>query len=154
VSSAGRVDRTALKVNQFFIVTLLVLAFVVGATPAGLALVVFVMAVMALGTAFPRAGLFKAAYTYALQPAGLLKPRIVAEDPVQHLFAQGMGAAVLVAAAILLAAGASIAGWALVWVVVVLALVNLVFNFCTGCFIYTQLDLHRVFVHAREPRSA
>jgi hypothetical protein len=148
-----RVDRTALKVNQFFIVALLVVAFVVGASPAGLALVLFVMLVMAVGTAFPQAGLFKAIYLYGLKPAGLLKPRIIAEDPVQHLFAQGMGAAVLLVASILLAAGAAIAGWALVWIVIALALVNLVFDFCTGCFIYTQLALHRVFVHS-EPREA
>lgn len=149
-----RVDRNALKVNQFFIVSVLVLAFVLSSSPAGIALVLFVMAVMAVGTVFPRAGLFKAVYLYGLKPAGAIKPRIVAEDPVQHQFAQGMGAAVLLIAALLLGPiGVTVAGWALVWVVVALALLNLVFDFCTGCFIYTQLELHRVFVRS-EPRRA
>ncbi|HLJ68855.1 MAG TPA: DUF4395 domain-containing protein [Chloroflexota bacterium] len=148
------VDHTALKVNQSCIIALLVLAFVVGgrggsAGRVGLGLVLFVAAVMAAGTIFPRAGLFKALYLYGLKPVGLLQPRVVREDPEQHRFAQGMGACVLLIGAALLALGAAIAGWVLVWLVVALALVNLVFDFCAGCFIYTQLRLHRFLAPSR-----
>jgi hypothetical protein len=44
-----------------------------------------------------------------------------------------------VLATILLAVGAPTIGWALGWVVVVLAGVNLFLGFCAGCFIHYQL---------------
>jgi hypothetical protein len=140
-----RVDRSALKVNQAFISGLLILAFILSATPIGPALVILVAAVMAVGTVLPEAGLFKAVYSRILRPAGLVRPSIVEEDPAQHLFAQGMGAAVLfVALAAIGPLHTPVLAWALVWLVVALALVNLVFDFCAGCFLYTQLHIHRV----------
>lgn len=130
-----RVDHTALKVNQACIVTLTLLAFAVDAAW----LVAFVALVMAVGTIWPEAGLFKVLYARLLRPAGLLQPRVRADDPVPHLFAQGLGAAVLVLAVLALMLGAAGAGWALDLLVAALASVNLAFNFCAGCFMYYQL---------------
>ena len=131
----GRVDRTALRTNQAFIIALLALAFV-AAQPW---LVAFVCAVMALGTAVPQAALFQRIYRDVLRPAGLLKPDVHEEDPAPHRFAQGMGAAVLLAASVALFAGATTFGWGLAFVVIALAAVNLFFGFCAGCFVYFQL---------------
>ncbi|HEX9441723.1 MAG TPA: DUF4395 family protein, partial [Roseiflexaceae bacterium] len=91
-------DRTALRVNQALIIALLALAFVLDQPW----LVVFVCAVMALGTAIPQAALFQRLYRDVLRPAGLLKPDLHDEDAAPHRFAQGLGAAVLLVASIAL----------------------------------------------------
>lgn len=131
-----RVDRTALRFNQASIITFLVLAFVLNQ----LWLVAFVAVVMALGTAVPTLALFQRFYHDVVKPSGLLKPDVQAEASAPHRFAQGMGAAVLVASTVALLAGAAALGWALAIVVIVLAAVNLFFGFCAGCFIYFQLE--------------
>jgi uncharacterized membrane protein YhaH (DUF805 family) len=131
----GKVDRTALRVNQAFIILFLALAFVLDQPW----LVAFVCVVMALGTAIPQAALFQRIYRDILRPANLLRPDVHAEDPAPHRFAQGMGAAVLLAAALALFFGAPAFGWGLAFVVIALAAVNLFFGFCAGCFVYFQL---------------
>jgi hypothetical protein len=70
----------------------------------------------------------------------LLRPDVHAEDPAPHRFAQGLGAAVLLAASLALFFGATAAGWGLAFVVIALAAVNLFFGFCAGCFVYFQLQ--------------
>lgn len=143
-----RVDRNALRFNQGTIVLLTVLAFVAGAG-AGKWAVLGVALIMLAGTAWPPLGLFVQAYRRVAVPMGLMRPHIVVEDPAPHRFAQGMGGAFLLFAFVALAAGASIAGWVLAWMVVALALVNILFGFCLGCFIYFQLGRAGV-----APRSA
>ena len=130
----GKVDRTALRVNQAFIVGLLLLAFLM----EGTWLVAVVAIVMGAGTVTPSWALFQRFYRDILRPTGLLKSELHAEDPAPHRFAQGMGAAVLVLAILALALGATIVGWSLVLIVVILAAFNLIFGFCAGCFIYFQ----------------
>ena len=132
----GRVDRTALRVNQAFIIGFLALAFLIDQPW----LVAFVFAVMAIGTAFPQAALFQRIYRDVLRPAGLLKPDLQDEDAAPHRFAQGMGAAVLLIATVALFTGALALGWGLSFVVIALAAVNLFFGFCAGCFVYFQLQ--------------
>jgi Domain of unknown function (DUF4395) len=132
----GHVDRTALRVNQAFIIGFLALAFLLDQPW----LVAFVFAVMAIGTAFPQAALFQRIYRDVLLPSGLLKPDVQEEDAAPHRFAQGMGAAVLLIATIALLAGAQSFGWGLSFVVIALAAVNLFFGFCAGCFVYFQLQ--------------
>lgn len=135
--AAGRTfDRTALRVNQAFISGLLVAGFLLDQAW----LLWLVCAIMAAGTVHPAAALFQRAYRDLLRPAGLLKPDLHAEDPAPHRFAQGMGAAVLLVAGLALAGGLPVVGWGLGLVVVVLAMTNLVFGFCAGCFVYFQLQ--------------
>jgi hypothetical protein len=131
-------DRTALRVNQASIIVLLATGFVLDQ----LWLVAFVCAVMAVGTAFPRAALFQRFYRDVLRPAGLLRPDVHIEDAAPHRFAQGLGAAVLMLATVALFAGATVLGWGLAFVVIALAAINLIFGFCAGCFVYFQL--HRL----------
>lgn len=129
------VDQTALKFNQASIIALLLLAYLLDQPWLAL----FVGVVMAVGTLWPRAGLFKLIYEKGLKPMGLLKPHMVVDEPAPHLFAQGLGAIVLGLAAFAFWTGASVFGWLLAGVVVVLAGVNLFFGFCLGCFVYYQL---------------
>lgn len=133
---ARKVDQSALKVNQAFIIAFLILAFVLNTVW----LVVFVAAVMLLGTAVPSLSLFKGFYGRVLKPAGLVRPNVITDNPEPHRFAQGFGGVVLVGAVIALFAGATTLGWALAGLVVMLAALNLFLGFCAGCFVYYQLN--------------
>ena len=126
------VDYSALRVNQASIITLLALAFLLNQPW----LVVFVAAVMWVGTLVPRAGLFKLFYKHVLKPLKVVRPAPTADDPNPHLFAQGVGALFLTLGSMALLAGASLLGWLLVGIVVALAAVNLFLGFCLGCFMY------------------
>lgn len=133
---ARKVDQSALKVNQIFIISLLILAFIFDA----IWLVVFVGVVMLLGTAVPKLALFKSIYLHLLKPAGIVKPDVITDNPEPHRFAQGFGAVVVIFAASVLLAGLPLLGWGLAALVVVLAALNLFLGFCAGCFVYYQLN--------------
>jgi hypothetical protein len=130
------VDHSALRTNQAFIIALLAVAFVLSLPW----LVVFVCAVMLLGTATPQAALFQRIYRDVLRPAGLVKPDVRQESAAPHRFAQGLGGAFLLLASVALLVGAAALGWALALVVVALAAVNLFLGFCAGCFVFFQLQ--------------
>jgi hypothetical protein len=127
-----KVDHSALRTNQAFIIGLLVLAFIVDAKW----LVAFVSAVMLIGTFFPKAGMFKAVYGYVLRPLRIARPDVRRDNPEPHLFAQGVGGTVLLAATLAFVANVSVLGWALSWIVVALAALNLFAGICVGCLMY------------------
>ncbi|WP_448594770.1 DUF4395 domain-containing protein [Thermoflexus hugenholtzii] len=131
-----RVDHTALKFNQASIITLNLLAFVFNLP----ALVAFVALVMLVGTAFPAAALFQQIYFRILKPRGWLRPRVLTDNPEPHRFAQGLGGTFLALGAAAVFLGYTPIGWALAWLVIVLAALNLFFGFCAGCFVYYQLS--------------
>ena len=128
-------DRNALRFNQAVIIACLALGFVLNQPW----LVAFVAVVMAIGTAWPGAGLFKNVYLSVLRPRGWVKPNVVEDTADAHLFTQGVGALFLIASSVALFAGVTALGWALAWIVIILAAVNLFFGFCVGCFMYYQL---------------
>ncbi len=129
-----KVDHAALRVNQAAIIALAVVGFIAN-TPW---LVALVAAVMTLGTLLRRPG-FRPLYTNVLKPLGLVKPDVIADNAEPHVFAQGLGAAFLWGATIALFAGAGVIGWALTWLVIALAALNLFAGFCAGCFVYYWL---------------
>lgn len=131
-----KVDHSALRVNQAFIIGLLVLAFVLDSLP----LVLLVGAVMLVGTVVPAWGLFKVVYFYVLKPLNLIRPDVMVDNPEPHRFAQGFGGVVVAIAAAAFLAQLTVLGWALVWLVIVLAALNLFLGFCAGCFLYYQLN--------------
>lgn len=135
-----KVDQSALKVNQAFIITLLILAFVLNSWY----LVSFVGLVMLLGTAVPRLSLFKQIYGQILRPSGLIKADIVPDNPEPHRFAQGLGGVFVAFSVLALLAQLPVVGWALAWLVVGLAALNLFLGFCAGCFVYYQLNRFHV----------
>lgn len=127
-----KVDHSALRTNQAFIIGLLMIAFVLDAPW----LVAFVSAVMLIGTMFPKIALFKAVYWYVLKPAHIARPDVRQDNPEPHLFAQGVGGVVLLAATLTFWAGAPAVGWVLSWIVVALAALNLFASVCVGCLMY------------------
>ncbi|HEY4723095.1 MAG TPA: DUF4395 domain-containing protein [Anaerolineae bacterium] len=127
-----KVDHSALRTNQAFIIALLILAFVTDAKW----LVAFVGAVMLIGTAFPKAALFKAVYLYGLKPLKIARPDARIDNPEPHQFAQGVGGAFLATAALAFIANAATVGWVLAWMVVALASLNLFAGICVGCLMY------------------
>jgi len=138
--SVRKVDQSALRTNQAFIIGLLVLAFVLN----NVWLVGFVGVVMLLGTAVPTLSLFKRIYQHILRPNGLVKPDVITDNPEPHRFAQGFGGVVVALAVMAFVSGLPVLGWSLTWLVVVLAALNLFLGFCAGCFVYYQL--HRLGV--------
>ena len=130
-----RVDQSALRTNQAFIVGLTGLGIILGQVW----LVALVGLVLILGTISPPLGAFQAIYRNILRPAGLVKPDVIRDDPAQHRFAQAVGAGFLVASTVCLVLGAATVGWVLAGIVLVLAATNLSVGFCAGCFMYYQL---------------
>jgi molybdopterin converting factor small subunit len=133
-----KVDHSALRTNQVFIIGLLLIGFIIGVKAWWL--VAFVSAVMIIGTVIPSAGLFKRIYQHILKPSGLVKPDAIPDNPEPHLFAQGLGGIFTLGSTIALLAGLPILGWTLTWIVIVLAALNLFLGFCAGCFVYYQLN--------------
>lgn len=134
-----KVDHAALRTNQAFIIALSVAAFIVNAPW----LAALVAIIMALGT-WRKAPGFGPVYSSVLKPRGWVQPDVLADNPEPHRFAQGFGAAVLGVGAAALFAGLPEVGWALTWLVVALAALNLFGGFCVGCALYYWL--HRLHV--------
>jgi hypothetical protein len=127
------VDHNALKVNQYIIILLSLAAFISGV--AWIALGVGI--VMALGAIVGKPGFYP---VYALlKKLKWVKPEVIKDNPEPHRFAQGFGAVVLLGGSIALLTGSTILGWALVWLVIVLAALNAFAGFCAGCFVYYQI---------------
>lgn len=124
------VDYSALRTNQALIISVLILGFVADLSwvPAAVGVV------MLLGSLLGRPG-FVLVYR-GLRSAGLLRPDPVRDHSQPHLFAQGFGGVVLEVAWLSLVVGASTLGWALAWVVIGLAALNLFGGFCVGCAMY------------------
>lgn len=127
------VDHAALGTNQALIIGLLIVAFVVNAAWVALA----VGLVMAVGTAIGKPG-FWLVYR-GLRRLKVVKPLVLQDNNEPHRFSQGLGAGFVLAGAGLLLAGVNVVGWALVWLVVALAALNLFGGFCVGCFVYYWL---------------
>ncbi|WP_161975370.1 DUF4395 domain-containing protein [Tengunoibacter tsumagoiensis] len=131
-----RVDTNLGKFTQGSTVLLTALAFLLN-LPILVPITAFIMAWAVL---FPAANPYRWLYKGLIIPSGLLKPRIVEDDPNPHRFAQGVGVVFLLAASIVLFFTPLIAlGWALDIIVFVLASINLTIGFCAGCFVYYHL---------------
>ena len=136
LNASPRVDTHQGKFAQGRTVLLTALPFLLN-LPILVLITTLVMAWVAL---FPDANPYRFLYQRILLPLGLLKPRIVEDDPVPHRFAQGVGTVFLLAASIVLfLTQAPVAGWTLDLLVFVLAGINLTTGFCAGCFVYYQL---------------
>lgn len=127
-------DHAGIRTNQALIIGLSVIAFILNLPW----LVLLVALIMALGTALKQPG-FGFVYRRLLKPLKLVKADQLMDNPEPHLFAQGFGAVVLAVGSISLFTGASLIGWALVWLVILLAGLNLLVGFCAGCAMYYWL---------------
>ncbi|MBN2469420.1 MAG: DUF4395 domain-containing protein [Anaerolineae bacterium] len=130
------VDHSSLRTNQAFIIVLLSLGFVLDQP----LLVLGVALVMLIGTIWPEVALFKRLYRHLLVPAGLLTPDLRPDNPEPHRFAQWVGGVVSLLGFLGLWFGSPVAGWGFVWVVIVLAALNLLAGWCAGCTLYYWLN--------------
>jgi hypothetical protein len=129
------VDHNAVKFGQVTIVLVVALAWVLDLPWLLAPLAVLLL----LNVAWPAYGPVRLAYRYAVLPLGLVRPHVVPDDPAPHRFAQGVGGALLAAAAAALFGGSPVVGWGLAALVALLAAVNVLWNFCAGCFVFYQL---------------
>jgi Domain of unknown function (DUF4395) len=134
-------DRSVLKVNQMILMVVIVVGYLVGGLAySDAAWVLPVLAVMMLAAvASPALNLPRQLYIHLLRPSGIVRPRIVQEDPAPHRFAQLVGGVFLAAASIFVITGSLVVAWALAWIVAALAFLNFAFNICVGCIMYAQL---------------
>ncbi|MGZ3582127.1 MAG: DUF4395 domain-containing protein [Ktedonobacterales bacterium] len=139
-ASALRVDTHLTKFSQAWVVLLTGLGFLLGTEHGGRVVVAIGALALAVSALAPSVSPFRLLYRVVVVPLGLLKPRVVEDDPAPHRFAQSVGAAFLIAAtAVLFLTGATAMGWALDLIVFVLAGINLTVGFCAGCFVYYHL---------------
>ncbi len=134
-----KVDHSALRTNQAMIIGLSLISFIFNLPW----LAALVMLIMAYGTIRRQPG-FRLVYTGLLKPRGWVKPDVINDNPEPHVFAQGFGAVVLLIGVVLLYASAPLVGWALVWLVIALASLNLFVGFCAGCAVYYWLGKLRL----------
>ena len=130
-----KVDHSALKTNQLFIISLSILAFIFNRPE----LAAFVAVMMGIGSVLKVPG-FGFIYKYLLKPRPWIKPDILDDNPEPHRFAQSLGFLFMTAGSIALFSGALILGWSLVWLVVALAALNAFGGFCVGCAVYYWLS--------------
>jgi hypothetical protein len=145
-------DRSVLKVNQMILMVVIVVAYVVGFGYPAIAWVLPFLALMMLAAvASPSLNVPRLLYARVLRPSGIVKPRIVREDPAPHRFAQLVGGVFLAAASVFVATGLLLVAWVLAWIVVALAFLNFAFNICVGCIVYAQLVRIGLLPLNREP---
>ena len=131
-----RVDTHLGKFSQGCVVALTGLAFIF-VQPV---IVLIAALAMVLAAAVPALSPFKLLYRSVVLPLHLMKPRVVEDDPNPHRFAQGVGAAFLIAATLVLfLTHAFVVGWILDLIVFMLAGINFTVGFCAGCFVYYHL---------------
>lgn len=128
------VDHAALRTNQAMIISLLLAGFITNAE----GLVPLVAVIMGMGTLIGKPG-FVFVYRW-LRRASLIEADRIQDNPEPHRFAQGLGAAVLVASTGAHLLGLPALGWTLAWVVIMLAALNLFGGFCVGCALYYWLN--------------
>ncbi len=135
-ASIPRVDTHLAKFSQACTVLLTGLAFVLSQP----IIVLIAAIVLALAAIVPSVSPFRLLYRGIMLPLHLVRPRIVEDDPTPHRFAQGVGAAFLLACTLVLfLTKAAVVGWTLDLIVFVLAGMNLTVGFCAGCFVYYHL---------------
>ncbi len=145
-------DRSVLTVNQMILMVAIVLGYVIGLAYPGIAWILPVLAVMMLAAvASPSLNIPRILYTQVLRPSGIVKPRIVQEDPAPHRFAQLLGGVFLAAASIFVITDLLLVAWVLAWIVAALAFLNFAFNICVGCIMYAQLVRMGLLPLRREP---
>lgn len=129
-----QVDSAVPRAKAVFHFALPAMAFLLG-PPAAVFLLAFTGLVMALSVAGgPRYSLFGRLFK-AMRPTLKIGPGKT-EMVAPHRFAEALGAACLLAAAILYLVGATLAGQVLTLMVVALALLNAAAGICVGCQMY------------------
>lgn len=141
-----KVDQNALQTNRFFVMAILMTAFVLNRWE----LVALAAFTSLLTTITPRFGPFVLVYRLILRPAGLVRPDERVDNAEANQFATLIGFIVASAATYLLLNGQPMIAWGLVWMMIVLAGLSFL-GWCAGCFMYyvlNRLGLKGYFRHA------
>ena len=137
--SAGavpHVDRNQAKFSQGCTVLLVILAFIFRSP----ALVAITAICLALSAFTHQMSPYSLLYKGVVVPLGLLKPKIVEDDPNPHRFANVIGTVFLVASSFFLFfTPFKTVGWVLDLIMFVLSGINFTVGFCLGCFMYYHL---------------
>jgi hypothetical protein len=140
------VDRTALKINQFFVILFSLSAFLLN-EPFIALLLGFIMII---GAYYPKLSIFQIFYHRIVKPSGWIQPELINEASNPHQFASVMGGTIVIVSTIFIKMlGLTYIGWGLILLVALLALTNLVLGFCMGCFIYFQLSRARRLLNSK-----
>ena len=135
-STLPRIDSNLGKFSQACTVLLTALAFIFQ-WPI---VVPIVAIIMALNAFVHQVSPYRLIYKGAVVPLGLLKPRIVEDDPNPHRFANSVGTVFLTASTLFLFfTPFKTVGWVLDLIIFVLSGINLTVGFCLGCFMYYHL---------------
>ncbi len=129
------IDQNELQVHRFLSIMTLLIAFVLDQWEL-VALQGVIFGLTFLNFKFSP---YVALYHYVLRPAGLVRPDPRPDHMAPHRFATIIGLLVSLSAAYLLATGYASIGWALVWLIIVLAIIAF-FGWCAGCFTYYMLN--------------
>ncbi len=141
-----KVDHSALKTNQLFIISLSILAFILEQP----ILAAFVALVMGIGSVLKTPG-FGMIYKSILKPRGWMKPDVLNDNPEPHRFSQIVGFVFLTAGSAALFFNLPVLGWTLVWIVIALASLNAFGGFCVGCAVYYWLARLNVPGFGKQP---
>src|SRR5260370_39232764 len=98
IPATPQVDTHLTKFSQSCTIILIALGFVLY-TPV---IILITGLAMALSALVPAASPFGLLYRQVALPLGLLRPRIVDDDPAPHRFAQSLGAIFLLASSVML----------------------------------------------------
>ena len=141
-----KVDHSALKTNQLFIIGLSLVAYILDQP----FLAAFVALVMGIGSILKTPG-FGIIYKSILKPRGWMKPDVLDDNPEPHRFSQIVGFVFLTAGSVSLFLGSTLLGWVLVWIVIALAALNAFGGFCVGCAVYYWLARWNVPGFGKQP---
>ena len=141
-----KVDHAILRTNQYFIIGLSILAYILDQP----ILAAFVAVVMGIGSVLKTAG-FGVIYKSILKPLGWMKPDVLNDNPEPHRFSQIVGFVFLTAGSIALFSSSPVLGWILVWIVIALASLNAFGGFCVGCAVYYWLARLNVPSFGKQP---
>ena len=136
METTRKVDQNGLKTGQALTIILLIAGFIFNAWP----LVALVAIAQLLGGLAAPFAPYKLIYKHLVLPTGLVKPHVELDNPEPHRFAMLVGTLFNGVGTLALIAGAPLVGWALVWIVIVLANLNLWAGFCLGCWFYYQFN--------------
>lgn len=134
--SLRKVDQNGLKTGMAITIVLLIAAFILNSP----LLVAIVAVCQLIGAAALPFAPYKLIYDYAVKPAGIVRPKVITDNPEPHRFAMLVGGIFNLAGVLLLLAGMTAAGWVPVWIVIALANLNFWLNFCAGCWMYYQFN--------------
>ncbi len=132
-------DVTARKTHQWTMVALVVIGFLLG-EPRGAVALALAGAVMLAGRFWWPADVVRQLTWRVLEPRGILKRNERVEDHETRRVARIIGGAAWLAAAGLLLLGASLAAWAVAFLIAIMVVLDAAFDFCALCFVVGQLD--------------